>query len=231
MINASDLQPVLVASAAADPTTVIVAWVGAILGTVSLLLTIVFQALKIIAPLTKTRIDDEIRDGIGEILDHVRSQRASATVLVARAPQIGRARLLVQCGLALSGLALLVAAILACGARQRIAAGAGAFLDCEAPHVDAQMLADAKVITTSAVEKWISGAGTIDTEGLRADAVPLKTDLMRCAMDAAIAALLTPTPVQPGGPAAAPMTVDAAQIRLAWRSVRSELGWPAQAVP
>lgn len=109
----------------------------------------------------------------------------------------------------------------------RAAAGVGAFLDCESPHVDAQMLADAKVVAKSAIEKWLSGAGTIDTAGLKADAKPIRSDLLKCAFDAAIAALATPTPSSPPeAPQAAPLVVDAAQVRAAWMQVRGELGWP-----
>lgn len=229
--HAADAPPVLVAPV--DPTTTVVAWVGAILGGLSMLLTIAFQVLKVIAPLTKTPIDDEIRDGIGEILDHVRGQ-SSSTVVVPRTPQSGRVTVALLYGLywiTVGALVLVAGGMLVtgCGARPRIAAGVGAFLDCESPHVDAQMLADAKVVATSAIGKWISGSGTIDTAGLKADAAPLKSDLMRCAMDAAIAVLTTPVPEQVGAPQSAAMAVDAAQVRAAWSSVRGGLGWPAPA--
>lgn len=118
----------------------------------------------------------------------------------------------------------------ACGsAGQRTSAGVKAFLDCESPHVDAAMLADAKVLATSAASKWISGSGTIDAAGLKADAAPLKTDLLRCAFDAAMAALVTPVPATPGAPASSARTADSAQVTAAWGAVRARLGWPAQA--
>lgn len=80
-----DAHPIQV-QAGIDPTAV-VAWIGAISGGLSLLLTIAFQVLKVVAPLTKTPIDDEVRDAIGEILDHVRSAALGTTsVVVAQAP-------------------------------------------------------------------------------------------------------------------------------------------------
>jgi hypothetical protein len=110
--------------------------------------------------------------------------------------------------------------------RPRTAAGAKAFLDCESPHVDATMLADAKVLAGAAVSKWISGSGTIDATGLKADTQPLKTDLLKCAFDAAMAALLTPAPAVSGPAAmAAGITIDRPQVRTTWADVRRELAW------
>lgn len=82
------------AYAATDPPTVIVgadptaiaAWIGAIAGGLSLILTIAFQILKVVAPRTKTTVDDEIRDAIGEILDHVRGAALSKTTVVVAQP-------------------------------------------------------------------------------------------------------------------------------------------------
>lgn len=109
---------------------------------------------------------------------------------------------------------------------RRAAAGVTAFLDCEGSHVDPAMLADAKVLATSAASKWVSGSGKIDAAGLKADAAPLKTDLLRCAFDAAMAALATPVPATPGAPASSAMAVDARQVLATWTQVRGELAWP-----
>lgn len=124
-----------------------------------------------------------------------------------------------------------VFAMTACSgsAGQRAPAGVKAFLDCETPHVDAAMLADAKALATAAASKWISGSGTIDAAGLRADAAPLKTDLLRCAFDAAMAALVTAVSATPGAPASSARAVDSVQVTAAWSSARAQLGWPAQA--
>lgn len=117
--------------------------------------------------------------------------------------------------------------------KYRAGEGAVAFLDCESPHVDAQLLADAKLVARAAVEKLLSGEGTIDTSALKADAKPLKTDLMKCAFDAVLAAITAkPEAPAPDAPMARTRAVDPAQISAAWAQVRGELGWPAaKAVP
>lgn len=113
--------------------------------------------------------------------------------------------------------------------RARAAAGVGAFLQCEAPHVDANLLAEAKRVMIDAVGKWISGDGHTDTAGLKSAAGPLKSDLMRCAFDGAVAALATPAPKNPSAPLAAGLEVDGAELRAKAAVIRAELGWPAQA--
>jgi hypothetical protein len=158
---------------------------------------------------------------------------AEPALLGARNPESGHARLsvlLVLFGGLLIGAGVGLTAVSCTGAQR--AAGAGAFLRCEGEHVDAGLLAEAKGVAISVVEKWLSGAGTVDTTGLRAEAKPLKSDLMRCAFDAAIAALTAaPAKPLPGAPLAAERAVDAQQIRSAWAEVRGELGWPAARGP
>jgi hypothetical protein len=82
-----------------DPDAV-VAWIGAITGTGSLVLVIVFKILQVVAPRTPATWDDDLRDTIGvvlgmrdhvqEILTHARTAAAQAapttTVVVAQAP-------------------------------------------------------------------------------------------------------------------------------------------------
>lgn len=123
------------------------------------------------------------------------------------------------------GLCLGVATPACASWRQRTAVGVGAFLDCESPHVDSQLLAEATALGKIAVMSAISGSGHADPDQLKAAAAPLKSDLMRCGFVAAIAAAATPAPAQPGAPAAAPLEVDGAQLRAAFASVRAELGW------
>lgn len=114
-----------------------------------------------------------------------------------------------------------------CAARQSVGAGVTAGLDCEAPSVVA-FLGDATILAIRTLEHWISGTGQVDRSGLSADLANIKTNLGRCAMDAAVAALAArSTAPQPGAPAAAPMAVDSAQILSTYAEVRSELGWPA----
>jgi len=109
--------------------------------------------------------------------------------------------------------------------RARTTAGVSAFIDCESPHIDAQLLADATALSKVAVMAAISGDGHADTAQLKADAAPLKSDLLRCGFAAAVAALATPVPKQPGAPAAAGVEVDGVQLRAAFAGARGELGW------
>lgn len=146
----------------------------------------------------------------------------AATVLTALGYKVSRTLVKTAGLLLLVGLALQPACS---GWRGRTAAGAAAFLNCESEHVDPGLLSEAKLVTKSAIEKWISGDGHVDATGLRAEAAPLKSDLMRCAFDAAVAALTyVPSPV-PGAPASAPLEVDAAQLRATWAAERARLGW------
>lgn len=109
--------------------------------------------------------------------------------------------------------------------KPRTAAAIGAFIDCQAPNV-LPMLPDAIALAKAAVMRWISGSGNVDAAGLKADAAPLKTDLGKCAWDAAIAALATPAPKPlPGAPASAALAIDGPVLRDAWAKGRAELGW------
>lgn len=125
-----------------------------------------------------------------------------------------------------------VAGTSACGeARSRGSASVGAFIDCEAPNL-APLLPDAIALAKAAVMRWISGSGTVDAAGLKSDAAPLKSDLGKCAWDAAIAALATPAaPVKAGAPAASALAINGPALRAAWATDRAELGWaPMKAV-
>ncbi len=126
-------------------------------------------------------------------------------------------------------LATLVAIQLSCAsARQRGAAGVGAFLSCTAADFPPSTLADATGLATSALMRWISGSGKVDTAGVKADMAPLKSDLLRCAWAGAVAALTAPRqPAAPGAPANSPLEVDAATLRMTFEGVAARLGWPA----
>lgn len=110
-------------------------------------------------------------------------------------------------------------------ARQRGAASAGAFLDCEAADLPPTSLHDATEFATKAVMAAISGDGHADTSQIRADASVLRSDLGKCALAAAIAALATPGPVIVGAPAAAELAIDGPGLRRAFAAARAELGW------
>jgi hypothetical protein len=151
----------------------------------------------------------------------------AATVLTALGYKVSRTLVKTAGALLLAG--LLVAPQIACSsARQRGSAAAGAFLDCQAPNL-IPLLPDAIAIAKSAVMRWIAGDGHVDLAGIKADAAPLKSDLGRCAFDAAIAALAVPTPAAPGAPAAAALAIDGAGLRTGWAATRGELGWPPEA--
>jgi hypothetical protein len=124
------------------------------------------------------------------------------------------------------------AAAPACAARQAAGAGVGAGLDCEAPGVKAY-LADATVFAIQTVVHWISGSGQVDRDGLASDAARIRTDLGRCALDAAIAAVAAWSArgaPDSALPEAAPMAVDAAQLASTYAEIRAGLGWPAARV-
>jgi hypothetical protein len=135
-------------------------------------------------------------------------------------------RTLVKTAGALALVCLIAAPQTACGeARSRGSASVGAFLDCEAKDV-APLLPDAIALAKAAVMRWISGSGTVDAAGLKSDAAPLKSDLGKCAWDAAIAALATPAaPVKAGAPAASALAINGPALRAAWAADRAELGW------
>jgi hypothetical protein len=117
----------------------------------------------------------------------------------------------------------------ACGARQRVASGVGAFLDCEAANLPPDTLADATALASSELRHLISGSGVVDV-ALKADMTPLKTDLLRCAFTGAIAALEEPTapaaPAAPGTPSRdAFLVAKAGLARDAFLVAKAELGW------
>lgn len=108
------------------------------------------------------------------------------------------------------------------------AGGVSAFLDCEAAGLPQDTLHDAVLLAESAVQRWLSGRGTIDEEGLLADMEPIRTNLGQCAIAAAIAAVRSVghgsgsgTP----GTASAALVADADQIGGAFSRIRRKLGW------
>lgn len=247
------VTPVVIAAATSDTLAII----GIVLGGIALLLTGAERILAVIAPRTKTTIDDTALSEIREVLAFIRGlpgvppvpstvvnvttaadQLAKPVAMpipgpgVPRGSQTGRSVLVVMLVMVMMSIEAIggMLAFAACDTgRARTAAGAGAFLRCEAPHVDAALLEEAKSVTIAGIEKWISGDGHVDTAGLKSAAAPLKSDLMRCAFDAAIAALATPPAKNPNAPMAAGFAADGAELRAKAEMVRAELGWPARA--
>lgn len=111
-------------------------------------------------------------------------------------------------------------------AKGREAAAASAFLNCEAGQFPAGTLGDATTLAIQVIVHEISGGGAVDANRLKADAAPLKSNLLQCAWDAAVSALTSPPAApKPGAPAAAAMAIDRDQLRASWADVRLELGW------
>jgi hypothetical protein len=210
------------------------------------------RILDVVAPRTKWTGDDKIRDfmhalmGLANQLPQsaaaLRGAPAPTTTIVTvqqppagppgRTPQSGRTSLLMVSAIAfVVTLVLGSLATFGCGARQRISAGVGAFIDCEAEHIDAGLLAEAKAVSKSAVQRWISGDGSIDTAGIKAEAAPLKSDLMRCGFIGALAALANPPAPLPGAPASAPLVADPGELRATIASVHADLGWGPVKLP
>lgn len=188
-------------------------------------------AVRAISRLTKTTVDDHIADGLEaadarfvEGLAILRGLRPAASPPSSGPPTRAAGAVLsvltVITVIVGGGLAASCAA-----ARQRGGAAVGAFLDCEAADIPPAMLKDATDLATQAVRNVISGSGSIDASQLKADAALLRSDLGKCALAGAIAAIATPVPTTPGAPAADPLEVDGAALRGAFARVRGDLGW------
>jgi len=113
-------------------------------------------------------------------------------------------------------IALIMIPFISCAARQRVANGIGAFLDCEAAGLPQDTLADMTALASDEARHLISGTGEVDISRLKEDMAPLKTDLARCAMTGAIAALPA------GGALRAPSGPTLAQ---AFAEAKTQLGW------
>jgi hypothetical protein len=198
------------------------------------LLSAVSIGLHLVAPRTKTLIDDKLRDDLDQVLELIRGPGARSRTNpvppelptprsgVPRRSDSGSVRVTVL--LVLAGIGP-VPLLHACSHAQRAANGLAAFLDCESGNIDAALLSEATKLSKSAITKWIAGDGTVDSAGLRSEAAPLKSDLMRCGFAGAIAALAAPQPRQPGAPQSAELEVDGPQLRTAFAGARAELGW------
>lgn len=234
-LHAALVDPVVVATQPAQPQGIDwPVWVALGLASIAGIRAIVdglLGVLKVTAPLTKTTIDDKIRDELQLVHDKldalgslVRTAAAQATPLpplYPRKPQGGSVRLWVLLAIAAAGAAVLTQG---CGARQRAAAGLGAFVDCEAAHLDGELLAELVSVFKSTIINRVSGDGHIDASGLKADASPLATNLTRCAFTSAIAAVATPAPAKDGAPASAPLVADPGELRVAFAAIKAQWG-------
>lgn len=99
-------------------------------------------------------------------------------------------------------------------------AAIGAFVECGKKEVQAQV-EELKPAFIDSVKNAIGGDGKIDRPKFSSIAGPLKSAGTRCAMDAAIAALLNPPPPKPGAPQSEAFPVDSVDLADAYNGIRS----------
>lgn len=104
----------------------------------------------------------------------------------------------------------------------RASSGAKAFIDCMAPDTKA-VAGELVPAFGSMLRASLDGTGKLDRQQLGAIAAPLKSSATRCALDAAIAVLLSPPAPRAGAPASSPLEVDTADVAAAYADVRSQL--------
>jgi hypothetical protein len=115
---------------------------------------------------------------------------------------------------------LFMAQATACGsAKPALGTGAVTFLNCEDGHLDAQSLADAKAFAAAEVQHWLTGGAAPSSDAIRADLAPIRSDLGKCAIAAALAAV---TAVQP---AARTLSAAAPDLRAMFSAEARGLGW------
>lgn len=136
-----------------------------------------------------------------------------------------------------------VASSASCGGAtgQRATTAADAFIDCDALNVPSTIFGDLVTLAKQALNRLISGVGTVDKASVAADLAPILSDAGRCAKTVVVAQLESGAGSAAGSgsgssataatalraqPMAAATTPDAAQIAATFRQVRAELGWP-----
>lgn len=133
--------------------------------------------------------------------------------------------------LAVLVIGLAVAPQVGCSKVRPIAANAvGAFLDCEQESLKSAW-SELVPLASQTVLHMISPDGrTIDTAPLRTAASSIKSDVGRCAIAAAFAALMTPPRRDPDAPASEALEVSPAIVRAAFEELRPALGGTTFAV-
>lgn len=248
---------------AVTPTGLEVSWQGWLLAALAgiggalKILDVVLVGLKRLAPMTNTTLDDRARDKL-QVVDDAAHRKLDAilnvvgglvpaagvptsagdkpTLTIAPPPrdsQAGRSLLGMLAALAFCGL---VGTAIACSwtqARQTTASGTVAALDCEAAHLDAQALADAKTFALATVQHWIAGGAAPSSDAIRADLAPIKSDLGRCAIAGALAAVAVLTQSSPGTAVSALTAAgtDPVATRAAFAAAARQAGWPAVKLP
>lgn len=205
----------------------------AVLAIIAAVLSAASMALHLIAPRTKTTVDDALRDKIDELLALVRGvvpapPSVTVTNVTNPAPAQGpSSNALGNALVALLAIGLAGSVVLAPGcatARPRATAGTNALLDCTAP--DRAALVDSLGVALRGYAlKYISGdKQTVDLDKLKADARKLKGEVIgSCGLVAALAALATPPPAAARS-LLAPTGPDPSEWAAALAVVRVELG-------
>lgn len=204
----------------------------AALGGVRVIVDALLAFFKAEAPLTKTTIDDSIRDGLQ--LAHDKLDRLAGRVdrLIDATKPTGGVRVVPGSGTAATLAVVLLGALAApaltgCSAAQRTALEHAAW-DCTAPA-----RADAVAAVTPAVVSVIKAAGSADGKAIdlstvkaaiaKANILSEAGILLSCATASAIAILTAPPPAPaPGAPQSAPYELDPAAVRATWAAVKRE---------
>jgi hypothetical protein len=241
--DGSAAVPVIVAPVAApSPPVDLLALFGAIAGGLALIVSGVHTALVIIAPRTKTTIDDKLRDELSSVLALLRGvvfqpPLPSTTTTVTQTfpqeaaplpPPPSAVTRLVPLMIGCIAFAVISSAPACATARPRAAAAAGAFLDCEDKQIKS-VWQELLGLAVPAIMSTIGGTGHTDASALKTALSGVKTDATRCAVNAAIAAALYVPPATPGAPAATPMVVRGDELKAAYARAQVELGWPVMA--
>lgn len=126
------------------------------------------------------------------------------------------------------GSALFGGAVMSIGCNKATAkATLGAFAECGKQEIKS-LTAELKPVMIDSLKNAIGGDGKIDRPKLSDIARPLQSAGTRCALDAAIDALLNPPKPAPGAPQSEAFPVDRADLLSAYHSVRDELWGGAQ---
>lgn len=101
-------------------------------------------------------------------------------------------------------------------------AGGRKLLDCAASSAR-DLVGELAPTFGNAVRNALDSSGKIDRNLIGEIAAPLKTAATRCALDAAITAILTPGHARDGSPLSSPLEVDAVDVTAAYADVRANL--------
>lgn len=146
-----------------------------------------------------------------------------------REPEAGKARVGVLIAVAGVACAVVAAVALLGGCTPlRQAAGTGLLsaLDCEAQHFDEALMSDARVFAEGKVAQWFRIGSTPSATAIRADIAPFKTDLSKCAIAGALAAVQSlATPTHGLGGVIGPVSPDPAEVRAQFAVAARQLGW------